>query len=53
MFKSISLKKILWLDCSAAFVAGLFLFILKSKLAPFFNLPESLLANLMLVGIIC
>jgi hypothetical protein len=50
MLKSLSLNKLLWIDCSAAFVAGLFLFVFKSKLAPFFNLTEDLLTNLMCIA---
>jgi hypothetical protein len=52
MLKSLSLNRLIWIDCAAAFVAGLFLLILKSKLAPFFNIPESLLTNMMLVAFV-
>jgi hypothetical protein len=52
MLKSLSINRLIWIDCYAAFVAGLFLLILKSKLAPFFNLPESLLTNMMLVAFV-
>jgi hypothetical protein len=50
MLKSLSLNKLLWIDCSAAFVAGLFLLVFKSKLAPFFNVTEDLLTNLMCIA---
>lgn len=48
--KPFSLKKLLWVDCLAALSAGLFLLLFKSQLSPFFNLPESLLTNLMIVA---
>lgn len=50
MTKTLSLKKILWIDCLAALSAGLVLLIFKGNMSPFFNVPKSLLTTLMMVA---
>jgi hypothetical protein len=41
--KTISLKKLFYIDSIAAFTSGLFVFIFKAILVPFLSLPELLL----------
>ncbi len=43
MSKPVSIKLLLWIDCTAAFLAGLLLFVLHTKFSLFFGLPVALL----------
>jgi hypothetical protein len=45
-----SIKKLLWIDASAAFLATSILFMFKTQLSPLFSLPENILTAQLIIA---